>query len=144
MIRRPEKLVVCLETRSGDSGQWYILDVPMNKELAGPKIARLFVTLPKLVYESFRRLDNRRFSLVLCATLLFSSQTVLAGRDAQGLCALDWLSSDCNRDSGSAIPLFYQPIGTQYPLTCNSGKKIPISFFESRNLVGPSVPRIER
>src|SRR6266404_6774728 len=61
---------------------------------------------------------------------------------AEALCIQGWSQSDYNRDSGNAIASSYPLTGIRHVASCNSDSKIPISSYESRNLVGPSVPRI--
>src|SRR5439155_22247586 len=60
------------------------------------------------------------------------------------LCIPGSLLGGYNRGSGNAIASSYPLTGIRYVAACNSGKRIRVSSCEARNLVGPSVPRIER
>ena len=80
---------------------------------------------------------SRPFKLKCPSRLIFSVAAV-AALGIQG-----WLLGGCNRDLGSAKASFYRLAGIRYVVPCNSDKKIPISFCESRNLASPSVPRTD-
>jgi hypothetical protein len=77
------------------------------------------------------------FAIALASFLAISADSSAA------LCIQGWSPGDYNRDSDNAIASSYPLTGIRHVASCNSDRKIPVSSYESRNLVGPSVPRID-